>query len=263
MQNPEVFQFQDDFSDPKHCTACAGNAVKRRSPSLSSVLDPAATTISDSEPKPKKIMVQDDHLHRHGFNNVDLPISFPINSYPSLRRCVSDPYHSPGTTNNNNSPPNQIIPNDSGTFFNPQSPEKSALKAGNGNAPSPGRPTLPPPAPMLCRTDSDLINPASPPAPMLRRTVSDLTNPASPPAPMLVRNNSGSSITGDVAFGLAVPVNISKEESPNLKKVKRMKERMKEMHQLWEEVMREGEDDASQDNNNNNPRMIMVKLMKK
>ncbi|KAK9288656.1 hypothetical protein L1049_017117 [Liquidambar formosana] len=217
-----------------HCTMCGGS-VKRRSPSSLSLDDPTTTTTTtDSEPKPKRIMVEDDLLVR-GFTKISLPIIGPSVTSPSttipsaspvLRRCSSDPYNSPGATNNVGAPPN------------PQSPDNSASKINViASKPSPQR------------GNSSALPPLPP---TLRRTVSDLTSAAYQmpvTTPEVVRSFSRSSSSADAGAGVQVLSDSIKEESPNSKRLRRMKDRMREMNQWWDEVMREGEDGGSEDNN--------------
>ncbi|KAK9266435.1 hypothetical protein L1049_021438 [Liquidambar formosana] len=254
MQNPE---FQDSqgldavdrlasttttaFSD--HCTMCGGS-MKRRSPSSSSLHDPSTT---DSEPNPKRIMVEEDHLVR-GFSKISLPIigtsvtsTIPSDS-PVLRRCSSDPYNSPGITNHViGAPPNQIPDSvlGPGCFLNPQSPDNTTAAKINVNATT---------TPSPLRGTSSALPPLPP---TLRRTVSDPTSSAYQTPQGITRSFSRSPGSGDVGVGVQVPPDSINEESPNFKRLRRMKDRMKEMSQWWDEVMREGEDGGSDENTTN------------
>ncbi|KAK9287643.1 hypothetical protein L1049_016080 [Liquidambar formosana] len=139
-------------------------------------------------------MVEDDHLVR-GFTKTSLPIigssvtstnaTIP-SAAPVLRRCSSDPYNSPGITNDVGAPSNQIPDSVLGSdcFLNPQSPDNTAAKINlNTTTPSP------------LRRYSSALPPLPPP---FRRSVSDLTSSA-------------------YQTPLSTPGDSIKEESPNSK----------------------------------------------
>ncbi|XP_057958517.1 uncharacterized protein LOC131151280 [Malania oleifera] len=227
-----------DASTPArdHCTMCGGN-MKRRSPSPSSLHDPCLTP--DSQPRTKKISLEptsaaDQHHRLHGFTKIPLPISTPFRPpSPVLRRCCSDPVNSPGTPN----------PGAPAT----QSPESlvgsNNAKAVNGSAatPSPSRGTgsasLPPLPPTLRRSVSDPTQSTYKTPPRPARTESQMANFLGP----RTLSRSSSSVETD-ASNMAMSDSI-KEESPNSKRLHRMKERMREMSIWWDEVMREGQEE--------------------
>ncbi|KAK7340476.1 hypothetical protein VNO77_21180 [Canavalia gladiata] len=157
---------------PPCTTAAANNSMKRRSPPCSS---------SSGEPSAKKLFCDQEDLTLHGFSAIPLPLNLsPLvnkkNSFPVLRRCVSDPYHPPAPVSEHSTPP----------------PRGSGL------------PPLPP---------------------SLRRSVSDLT-----PSP-------------EQSLGFCR--SLSSEETtitPDSMRLRRMKDRLKEMRQWWDEVMKEEEE---------------------
>ncbi|KAF5934971.1 hypothetical protein HYC85_026100 [Camellia sinensis] len=121
---------------------------------------------------------------------------------PILRRSFSDPINSSGTTNP--TPP-------SPQFLNSLSPDNAKTNA-SATTPSPAKSTA-----------------SLPPLPrVLRRSVSDPTQSAP-------RTFSHSPISGELGSELN-----RGGESPSSKRLKRMKDRMREMIQWWDEVMCEG-----------------------
>ncbi|KAL3507429.1 hypothetical protein ACH5RR_032811 [Cinchona calisaya] len=127
----------------------------------------------------------------------------------NLRRTISDPINSPGVTN-------LSAPSISaGNFMNNQLPESSAA--------------------------TSLSQP-------LYRSISDpssasyvLVATATPPCPQATRK-----VMPSPCIGEAAGQNL-KEESPNTKMLKRMKDRLREMNQWWNEVIKEGGEDNGSD----------------
>ncbi|CAK9184247.1 unnamed protein product [Ilex paraguariensis] len=197
----------------QHCTISGNGSMKRRSTS----------SLSFQEPTSKKPTLQPscttttDHHGLHGFTKLPLPITTPL-----LRRCVSDPINSTGTDNAGSSAA-------SVQFLNLQSPENHNISV-PAASPSPANPSQ-----------------------SFRRPVSYPTSSAyqvttnTPPRVSLARTFSRSPSSGEIG-----PHSVEKE-SPNSKRLKKMKEKMREMRQWWDQIMHEGEDDdyGSEINNRN------------
>ncbi|KAJ7980284.1 flocculation protein FLO11-like [Quillaja saponaria] len=215
----------DNPNPPNHppCTTCGfsrSNSLKRRSPSSSLFLQDPSTTINttttdfDPEPKPKKHFFEQDDLTLRGFSVISLPTgSLPTGttqtqktqSCPVLRRCVSDPYNPVTQCQNSSSGLDSLV-------ISPQSPE---------NVKACINPVTPPSVKSFSSASS-----LPPLPPTLRRSVSDLT-----PSPSKTLSCSASSAE--------VGVDLTKEETSNLKRLRRMKESLREMRHWWDEAMRD------------------------
>ncbi|KAF5465824.1 hypothetical protein F2P56_015794 [Juglans regia] len=219
----------------KACSTCGcTRSFKRRPPSLSSSFQDSLTTTipsSDSEPtKPKKLFLDQDYLTLLGFSKLSLPPSAPAQTQPTslplfhpvLCRSASDPFNSPPSKNAVVLPPMDSLAAESGfpvLNSNPHSPEHARTGVIQVTPPSNSRlPPLPP---------------------TLRRSISD-------PNPSPAKTHSWSSSSGDVSVGL------SKEKTPNSKRLRRMKDRMNEMNKWCEQVIREQqeEEDGGAEHNN-------------
>ncbi|KAH7862506.1 hypothetical protein Vadar_005813 [Vaccinium darrowii] len=115
-----------------NCTTCGGS-IKKRSPS---------STPSDlQEPISKKLSLRPsssstfDQPLTNGFTKVALPFALPITwasqSTPTLRRCVSDPVSSPGSSTDKNGDSSRVV-------TNPLSPEIAKI-GGLASTPSPAK----------------------------------------------------------------------------------------------------------------------------
>ncbi|KAJ7955120.1 flocculation protein FLO11-like [Quillaja saponaria] len=207
------------------CTNCGyfrSNSLKRRSPSsFSLVQDPsitinATTTDTNPEPKAKKPFFEQGDLTLCGFSVISLPNGLAPSaathtqkpqSCPVLRRCVSDPYNPPAA-NVVGFPMTQFQNSSSGLG----SPEN--VKEGIN-------PVTPP-----CVKGYASASSLPPLPPSLRRSVSDLT-----PSPAKSFSHSASSAE--------VGVDLAKEETSNSKRLRRMKESLREMRHWWDKAMRE------------------------
>ncbi|XP_059637640.1 uncharacterized protein LOC132279631 [Cornus florida] len=215
-------------SSAEECTMCG--SMKRRSPSSSS--------LQEQQPNSKKLNLQpppstaaDNNKgggkQFHGFTRIPLPsgswnVSSPYVSMPILRRCSSDIINSPGN-NNVGAPKSQ-----------PSSPENAKTNV-SATTPSPQKASASlPPLP-----------------PTLRRTVSDPTSAAyqvmgtPPPPPSVARTFCTNEMGLDSVKG----------ESPESKRLKRMKACMRGMRQWWDEVLlkeEEEDDDGPEDSNTPN-----------
>ncbi|XP_057497443.1 uncharacterized protein LOC130782185 [Actinidia eriantha] len=209
----------------RHCTVCGGPMRKRSSPPPS-LHEPTSKKITLRPSPTTAATVLGGDCTLHGFTKLPLPITSPIvwasgppPSAPTLRRCISDPINSPGT-DKTRALSSQL--SDSCTVFaSPLSPENAITTLSPAKASSSASATLPPIAPIL------------------RQAISD-------PSP------SGCQVK-------TTPPDSIKLENPNLERMKRMKDRMREMSQWWDEVLREEEkeeeaDSGSEDDKNCAPK---------
>lgn len=152
--------------------------------------------------------------------------------HPFLRRCFSDPVSSPGTSSSQQAVPVPV-----------HLPGNSKIHTAATTMPS-----LPPLPPILRRSVSD---PTSPPSQMTAGKCDKCGGSLSG------RNFEGPLSVGEVKFHK--PLDSTKEQNPKSKKLKRMKDRLRELSQWWAEVMREGEleddDDICCREDNTNPKM--------
>ncbi|KAL0433198.1 UNVERIFIED_CONTAM: hypothetical protein Slati_2654100 [Sesamum latifolium] len=152
-----------------------------------------------------------------GFTKLPLPHPFPAASPPPLRRTISEPIYSTDTFNSA-APPPQLseFPTSPGPVLNQQIQESS-----NRNIVQESY-TFPDTLPVIHRTVSD-------PNPVRNQQV--VAGSRTPPLPPLSRNVSRSPNCG---------------ESPSTKRLKRMRDRLKEMSQWWNQVVCEGEEDENE-----------------
>ncbi|KAI3459563.1 hypothetical protein Pfo_016226 [Paulownia fortunei] len=207
---------------PDRYTNTYSNSTKRQSPlSPSAFQEPVfkrATLHPPSSPSTPTAAAADYHLL--GFTRLPLPHSFPAASPPPLRRTVSEPIHSTETINTAAPPPQfSEFPTSPGPVLNQPLQESSSRNIVQESFPFPNA------APVIHRTVSD-------PNPVANRQV--VAAGGTPPRPPLARNVSRSPSCG---------------ESPSTKRLKRMKERLREMSQWWNQVVREGEEEDSDSEN--------------
>ncbi|KAH6778098.1 hypothetical protein C2S52_006394 [Perilla frutescens var. hirtella] len=195
------------------CTVACGNSAKRQSPLSRSLLQ---------EPMPKRATLHPpsspstDH-DLFGFTKLPLPQAFPAAS-PPLRRTLSEPIYSPVTVNSA-APPPQVseFPNSPNPIKTLPRQEISSRNVSQESFPIPE--TAPALAPLLYRTVSD-------PNPVFNRQL--VAAAGTPPRPP--RNLSRSPSCG---------------ESPSAKRLKRMKERLREMSHWWTQVASEDDDEEN------------------
>lgn len=167
--------------DDSQCRACG----KRQSPSSSTELGISSNSCdAELEPRAKKPMIHNPNnksvlgsdFELNGYSEMKLPIDFNAamnltassSDSPLLRRCVSDPYNSPGDGNKNNNnggletagvlrrcisdpshPPGVMPKNQAGVASNSCSPARG-MSPGGG---------LPPLYPGTSRLSNDLVTP--------------------------------------------------------------------------------------------------------
>ncbi|KAA8520565.1 hypothetical protein F0562_014821 [Nyssa sinensis] len=221
-----------------HCNTCG--SMKRRSPLSSSLQEPTSKKLNLHPSSSAATAIVEGGSHSHSFTKLPLPTTTPVvstpsdsNSMPVLRRCVSDLINSPGT-NNVRAPSAQTSDSFtvSGLFSNPISPDNAKINV-SATTPSPGKAVA----------ASVSLPPLPPP---LHRSLSDLTPSAyqvTTTSPSAAKTFSRSPSSG---------VDSIRVESPDSKRLKRMKARVREMTQWWDEVLREDEDDGVPEDNNNN-----------
>ncbi|KAL6526633.1 hypothetical protein OROGR_015723 [Orobanche gracilis] len=163
----------------------------------------------------------DDHLF--GFTRLPLPHPFPATaSPPPLQRTLSEPLHSPDAIN-----PPAPPPQSSGFRLSPNPVPRQPLQE------NPNRSTVP--------QDSYPFPNAEP---VIHRTISD-------PSP--VANIQAESVDGTPPRRPPLARNLSRSpscvESPSTKRLRRMKERLSEMSQWWNQVVREGEEEDHESEN--------------
>ncbi|KAI4356658.1 hypothetical protein L6164_000663 [Bauhinia variegata] len=189
---------------------CSGtNSMKRRSSSSGSCLqDPSmAAPESDSEPRAKKFCEQEDSVLR-GFSAISLPIGV-------------------GTFAPTNEKPCPVLRRCVSDTYRPLSSTGVGFPTNSSHSPEHVKtePVANPATPS-CMRGSGL-----PPLPQsLKECISD-------PTPSPAKSFSRSSSSGEMGL----------EETSNSTRMKRMKDRLREMKQWWDEVMREGEEDYAQD----------------
>ncbi|XP_020548170.1 uncharacterized protein LOC110011714 [Sesamum indicum] len=152
-----------------------------------------------------------------GFTKLPLPHPFPTASPPPLRRTISEPIYSTDTFNSAATPPQlSELPTSPGPVLNQPLQEIS-----NRNIVQESY-TLPDTLPVIHRTISD-------PNPVGNQQV--VAGSRTPPLPPLSRNVWRSPSCG---------------ESPSTKRLKRMRDRLKEMSQWWNQVACEGEEEENE-----------------
>ncbi|KAL3507446.1 hypothetical protein ACH5RR_032828 [Cinchona calisaya] len=202
--------------DPQ-CPKCT--STKRQSPSSSSPLQEPSSKRAALLPSSATSFSSDHRIL--GFSKLSLPPTFSnaiaTSSSPVLRRTISDPINSLGANNLFEAPSVSM-----GSFLNHQFPESSAVNSAAN-----------PPSQPLYRSMSD---PTSASYPVVANTT-----PPLPPAEVKVM--------GSPSFGEAGQ-NLN-NESPNTKKLKRMKDKLRGMSQWWNEVIKEGEEESGSDSEDN------------
>ncbi|KAL6503529.1 hypothetical protein OROGR_025452 [Orobanche gracilis] len=218
-------------SPDKYIATAYANPTKRQYP-----LSPS----SFQEPLPKRATIHfpsspttaavgdcaadaEDDDHHFGFTRLPLPHPFPATtSPPPLRRTLSEPLHSPDAINH---PAPQ--PQSSGFQLSPDPAPRQPLQE-NPNRSIILQESYPFPnaEPVIHRTISD-------PSPVanIQAEAADGTPPRRPP---LARNVSRSPSGG---------------ESPSTKRLRRMNERLREMSNWWNQVVREGEEEDHESEN--------------
>ncbi|KAL7081295.1 hypothetical protein ACP275_14G030500 [Erythranthe tilingii] len=202
------------FDSPdKYSATTYTNSAKRHSPLFPSSFYEPASKRATLRPPPHSSTTADDTRHLLGFTKLPLPHSFPTAAPPSpLRRTLSEPIQLTEPTNSEAPPP-----------------QFSELPPVPNHQPPPQESSFPypNPQPFIYRTVSD-------PSPVLNCQVAAAAAAATPPRPNQSRHVSRSPSCG---------------ESPSQKRLKRMKERMREMSQWWNEVVLEGEDEDDEPEN--------------
>ncbi|CDO99330.1 unnamed protein product [Coffea canephora] len=203
------------------CNKCG--STKRQSPSSwSSLQEPSSKRATLLPPSSSTTTFSGDRCIL-GFSKLPLPATFSNASSssslssPALRRTISDLINSPGASNLSDQAQISL-----GSLLNNQLPESSMV---NPVATSPSGP--------LYRTISD-------PTSASYQVVTTTT----PPRPPAARKVTWSPNAGEAGLNL-------KEETPNTKRLKRMKDRLREMRQWWNEVIKEGEEDSCSDSEDN------------
>ncbi|KAK6145906.1 hypothetical protein DH2020_019775 [Rehmannia glutinosa] len=197
---------------PEKYTTMYNNSTKRHSPLSPSSFQEPVSKRATLHPLSSPSAASDEY-HIPGFTKLPLPHSFPTASPPPLRRTVSEPIYSTDAINLA-APPTQ-----SSTSPHPVLQENP----NRNNVPQDSFP-FPNPVPVIYRTISD-PNP-------VRQVVAAAGG--TPPRPPLARNVSRSPSCGD---------------SPSTKRLKRMKERLKEMSHWWNQVVTEGDDEDNDSEN--------------
>ncbi|KAK4421619.1 hypothetical protein Salat_2112500 [Sesamum alatum] len=155
-----------------------------------------------------------------GFTKLPLPQPFPAASPTPLRRTISEPIYATDTFHSANPPPQLSgFPTSPGPVLNQPLQESS-----NRNIVQESY-TLPDTLPVIHRTVFD-------PNPVRNQQV--VAGSGTPPLPPLSRNISRSPSCGD---------------SPSTKRLKRMRDRLKEMSQWWNQVVHEGEEEENEPEN--------------
>uniref|UniRef100_A0A7N0V6X5 Uncharacterized protein n=1 Tax=Kalanchoe fedtschenkoi TaxID=63787 RepID=A0A7N0V6X5_KALFE len=207
--------------DESQCRMCG----KRQSPSSCHL---GISSNSEMEPRTKKPMLHNHQLDPEsaalsGYAELKLPIRFntvmnlsPTSGSPLLRRCVSDPYNSPGDgiTNNNNAV--------SLEFDGP-----------------------------LRRCVSD---PYHPPGAMTKNQAGAAGGSPTPAGglPPLYPGSNRQSATDVTVTPPKVAADSFKGQSPDSLRLQRMRERMKEMARWWDDVVRLEDDETPEEQNHNN-----------
>ncbi|KAL3642086.1 hypothetical protein CASFOL_012901 [Castilleja foliolosa] len=166
-----------------------------------------------------------DDCHLFGFTRLPLPHPFPAAPVTSpLRRTVSEPIHFASAIN----PP--APPPQSSEFSIPPNPVSRQTPQESPNriiAPQDSFP-FPNPAPIIHRTVSD-------PNPVANlQVLATVGSPPPLPRPYPAKT---------------VPRSPSCVESPSTKRLKRMKERLREMSQWWNQVVSEGDEEETESDN--------------
>ncbi|KAL7000395.1 hypothetical protein U1Q18_001544 [Sarracenia purpurea var. burkii] len=210
------------------CAMC-GSSVKRRSPSSSFLQEPTAKKQLILLTPPPTAAAADKHLPPISFQISPPSPNSTFNSLPILRRCVSDPINSPGTTNAR-APP---IP-----FLNSQSPENTKTNHPVSTPSPPKASTSLPPLPRALRRS--VSDPTQSPYQLTTDTTLPHTSPRTPS-----QSPNSSELGSEPTKG---------EKNHSSKRLKRMKDRMREMIQWCDEAMHEGEeeDDGAGCEENNN-----------
>ncbi|XP_011073859.1 uncharacterized protein LOC105158717 isoform X2 [Sesamum indicum] len=207
---------------PSDCTTTCSNPIKRHSilsPSSSSQ-QPSCRRATLHPPSSPSTTAAAADYRLLGFTKLPLPHPFPAASPPPLRRTISEPIYSTDTFNSAGPPPQfSGFPTSPGPVLNQPLQESS-----NRNTVQESY-TLPDTLPVIHRTVSD---------PNLIRNQQVVSGSGTPPLPPLSRNVSRSPSRG---------------ESPSTKRLKRMRDRLKEMSQWWNQVVREGEEDENETEN--------------
>ncbi|PSS10023.1 Mucin-2 like [Actinidia chinensis var. chinensis] len=197
--------------------------MRKRSALSSSLHEPNSKKITLRPSPTAAATVQGSNCTLHGFTKLPLPITSPIvwtsdppPSGPTLRRCISDPINSPGT--DKTKALGSQLSESCTVFVSPLSPENAKTTPSPAKAISSASATLPPISPILPQSISD-------------------------PSP------SGYQVK-------TTPPTSIKQENPNSERMKRMKDRMREMSRWWEEVLHQDDDvdSGSEDDKNCAPK---------
>lgn len=195
-----------------------GSTTKRQSPSsLFTLQEPPskrATLLSPSSPSTTAASTSFPGDHRI-LGFTKLPLTTTCSDGFTLRRTISDPINSPGAKDLSDQ---AEVPNSMANLLNPA-------------ATSPSQP--------LYRSISDPTSVSYP----MTTTATATTSPRPPPAGNVMPSPS----IGEVG-------QISKEESPSTKRLKRMKDRLREMSQWWNEVIKEDEEESGSEENDSPPK---------
>ncbi|GER41689.1 hypothetical protein STAS_18418 [Striga asiatica] len=213
-----------------YTTTAYVNSSKRQSPlSPSSFQEPVSKKASLHYPSsPSTAAAEDvtavaDECDLFGFTRLPFPHPFPaVASSPPLRRTVSEPIHTADDINPSAPPAQSEFPFQSDPFSNPPQENPNPNNVLQDSLPLPNAP------PVVHRTVSD-------PSPLANHQV--VAAGGTPPysrRPPLARNNQRSP---------------SCAESPSTKRLRRMKERLKEMSQWWNQVVHEDEEDDDESEN--------------
>ncbi|KAL3642084.1 hypothetical protein CASFOL_012899 [Castilleja foliolosa] len=221
-------------SPAKQTTAGFMNSTKRQAPlSPSSFQEPVskrATLNFPSSPSTTTAAAATEGLtgddsHLFGFTKLPLPHPFPAASVTSpLRRTVSEPIQFANAIN----PP--APPQQSSGFSMPPNPVLRQPLQESPNRIAVRQDSFPFPnaAPTIHRTVSD-------PNPVANlQVLATIGSPPPLPRPSPARN---------------VPRSPSCGESPSTKRLKRMKERLREMSQWWNQVVSEGDEEETESEN--------------
>ncbi|KAK4388089.1 hypothetical protein Sango_2415500 [Sesamum angolense] len=213
------------------CTTCS-NPTKRHSIlSPSSSQQPSCTRATLHPPSSPSTTAAAADYRLLGFTKLPLPHPFPAASPPPLRRTISEPIYSTDTFNSAAPPPHfSGFPTSPGPVLNQPLQESS-----NRNIVQESY-TLSDTLPVIHRTVSD-------PNPVRNQQV--VAGSGTPPLPPLSRNVSRSPSRG---------------ESPSTKRLKRMRDRLKEMSQWWNQVVREGEEEENEAENYSTDNVANVRV---